>query len=1300
MDKHSAKVSIDFLRRLMQSLRKHITLSVEDGILFMANVSSLELALEHMGTVLDDLGTFIDVYPSRHIPGDLAASVKSFETSLVGLETYLVDIQTKVIAKKVLKSDFNEVQRKLEIFCLAVQEGTMRLSVMYRGLETGNTILGGEPKSFEFDPIVADSIPYRRAKSRLSGASIPNSGVRSGKRFVFSEESLANLLPSSLDLPLQPEGLSEQDDVPDDANDEDEIPRGPFGDLKGNPVTERLVDGPAFTIPDSGYGTASRAGTRTDHQHPTLETVVDDIASVITDNLSLDLAQDARNIYVDRFVEQLLQALGQLSEPDLQRPGLIRMLPDLLRTFALRVSYAERTADGRAVGVFTRQNRHRIAEALQQALQPGNDGDAESKQSAVGEFSGDIGMSFEEKVLKWSVGSPDTREGLEPVNHDPGSPTFSSPSAVSDNLNEPGHEYNDEEAEDNPGAILNKTDAARIDFVINTSSFSWLLQAVKSRSQMDCSENTTLGLVNDVASTALSQYRGNRALRSQQAVVRMTWDPRLFTKQQGYDHVNSLFTAVTITGTAERAQLLPCRDYLDQMWPITGVAVLEAIVALVESKDPVSKQLFDGLQLSLQLVGEDLYASCVGLFDSIVEAIEVLAWIGSSLRESSDPDRIKFSTAKLVMDEKAVKGHSSVQFTLSFAEEQCLGPGVPGSPNGGCWLNGLLKNPVIAKGFPTRLRPKEVVGLEMPLGIMALLMDTTRLTLFNNRAFLKGFNAAIIPAVYEDSIMQWHFILNGDGERLRYEDERIGQSPKMAATEASARIQGARHFVGWISAAAYNIGSPLANYDIGWSSPDFVGPGCALEKLIISGDLGFMSLGAECSLGRKDKSPIIKRHTSYFESLGGLSQSYVVLYDIQDHRAWLSNGLHTLLHLVRTSLREDQKGDFSDECLLNQLGLEEEAATDTPSPRAAVKFFKNRRNLDQPLLPGLDDIHVEHTSIVGGQSTTTNHRKTTTVRLKDRIMQLMDVLWQLIDHQATLDVLTSSVQVRLPRNKLEGYCFMDVAARRAMTPRVVYLQAFNGAGKSWVDFVRAIRAVTLFGEGFGNLILPHLTTPGNTKQQSLCARWDSVPAGRDYLAVSGYDLDRILRQEGSASSNPLKLAPGVYWTPSSTAFKDCACGPGQTSNRLRVPNLLRRPCDKVQILLPETLARIPRLSSPPMTTIDPNSAFIFGKSELFPWKWPDIGDPKPEDPNDGASSDGDDGSLSNPSIASTRSPTSSGQSPATGSRTTTSPTTVASTTGSQSGGTDPTTIPSTSSGQVNTPAKPKLREFWKSLRKR
>jgi len=114
----------------------------------------------------------------------------------------------------------------------------------------------------------------------------------------------------------------------------------------------------AITNPDSGYGTASRAGTTVNHHTSTqIDPDIDDAASVMTNNLPLDLAEGAEDAYVKEFVRQILEATNQASFQDVQRADLIRMLPELLRAFALRISFVEKTEAGRDVGIFTRQNR-------------------------------------------------------------------------------------------------------------------------------------------------------------------------------------------------------------------------------------------------------------------------------------------------------------------------------------------------------------------------------------------------------------------------------------------------------------------------------------------------------------------------------------------------------------------------------------------------------------------------------------------------------------------------------------------------------------------------------------------------------------------------------------------------------------------------------------------------------------------------------------------------------------------------------------------------------------------------------
>ncbi|KAK5655878.1 hypothetical protein OQA88_5417 [Cercophora sp. LCS_1] len=501
--------------------------------------------------------------------------------------------------------------------------------------------------------------------------------------------------------------------------------------------------------------------------------------------------------------------------------------------------------------------------------------------------------------------------------------------------------------------------------------------------------------------------------------------------------------------------------------------------------------------------------------------------------------------------------------------------------------------------------------LEVDLEVIGLLIGASSVCTFNDMAVIKGYNAAFVPTNCRDLVIRWHLIINDDGSRLAYTDERITQSyglPMMSEDELLSLLDVSRHVLGWLPKAACHIGSPSASYNIGWSSPDPISPRCALEKVIISGGTGFLSAGAEFSFGRKDKSPTIKRDMAYFEALNSLSTSYVVLYDMKDHRAWLCNGVNALLHLVRASIQQDRSSAFRQEFLLDPAALQEEP--DDTSPEAAVRFLRNRHNLALPLFKDLDQTHLEEAT-ANGRTIATEYRTSQLVSLKNRVGHIMEVLEQLLDYQASVDVISSAATSGLPmklspRSRLEGYRFMDIAARRPVTAKTTKLEIFNGAGKSWVDFVRALKAVTLFGEGFGELIQP----PDHDIDE-VCQSWRTVPCDRDYLTVGEYDLSQIIQQEGSMSSNPVKLVPGIFWDTAQqrTCLSHCANNKSveNGSQGLR----MQAACDPAQALVPMSFMRaFTRSGSQPSVGTD--GAVIFGRSRFHLWKWPDHGEPTRE----------------------------------------------------------------------------------------
>jgi hypothetical protein len=201
---------------------------------------------------------------------------------------------------------------------------------------------GGTGSHFAFEAALMSSRVYSSAAGKPLDASSRGSSERSARWSAFSRLSLGDI--STYNIVNAP------------------VPQGgqlPFGeDAELDLGLPGINDARAFTVADSGYGTASKTtATAALHLPAQQDTDFDDVTSVITDNMSLDLPEGVSNTYVREIVERIIDAMSELSVQETQREQLIRMLPDLLRVFALRVSFAEETAEGHAVGLFTRKYR-------------------------------------------------------------------------------------------------------------------------------------------------------------------------------------------------------------------------------------------------------------------------------------------------------------------------------------------------------------------------------------------------------------------------------------------------------------------------------------------------------------------------------------------------------------------------------------------------------------------------------------------------------------------------------------------------------------------------------------------------------------------------------------------------------------------------------------------------------------------------------------------------------------------------------------------------------------------------------
>ena len=392
-------------------------------------------------------------------------------------------------------------------------------------------------------------------------------------------------------------------------------------------------------------------------------------------------------------------------------------------------------------------------------------------------------------------------------------------------------------------------------------------------------------------------------------------------------------------------------------------------------------------------------------------------------------------------------------------------------------------------------------------------------------------------------------------------------------------------------------GSPSANYSIAWSQLPKTHQGCAFEKVTISGGQ-FVSAGASFLIGKKDNPVFVRARDDYLSQLRWISKKFVILYDVGDRRAWMVDGVSALLHLVRASLKQNQEDDFTDLFLFDPRDLVE-ADPGRVGKAAAIAVLTNDRNRNIRLHRGPDDSYEEETTKQGGGIERVTKRKTTFYCFKDRVDHIYHILEQMIAHQSQVDSQDGvGFKVKTsPRRQLEGFDFMDIASDEdPLWPRVMTLASM---GVGWVDFARAMHAITLFGHGFGDLFK-------SSSDSQICAHWNEVPKGLDYLAVCVSDVKEILKKRGCTISNPWRLVDDIRWHNPEKIF-----GPCKRSRK----SAMQKCCDRAQVLLPSRLPSLWARNYRSPSRLEDAGAVIFGHNRKLPLRWGDSGDPEEGEPS-------------------------------------------------------------------------------------
>ncbi|KAH7140297.1 hypothetical protein B0J13DRAFT_637783 [Dactylonectria estremocensis] len=831
--------------------------------------------------------------------------------------------------------------------------------------------------------------------------------------------------------------------------------------------------------------------------------------------------------YSSALARKIWNDLGvyELSDENLEK--FTRVLPELLKNFALEIADASKDQVGRDTMFHVHKNREEvdilpglhpndITRAFLNLFSEHQDNETESdfRQDAV------PWKERWERIVNRNVEQGDVELGQEaPEDFEIETETV------------PHHSFN----------------SYRI-VLDEASAYQSLLDTVRREMAIRHVQPNYMEMVRQKISEALppqkiSRYRQSPML---EATIELEWNPLAFFEAQKYDlppH-EAAEKVIVLTGSYTDVQATSCAEYMSQTWPSTGTYTLPCFSIMLQDGQyrPQHVPASPGSQISLFLRESQLVCEVIGTRAYLTEIGEQLAWLGAALQPGSLLEGVSCSlpiveTVSVATSTSISQSASSAKalcYKIAFCVENLDQELVPS--NGQCWHN-LFRNPVIVQGYP----------IQISLQMMAGLAQAQYLNIFCSRPIIKGFST------------MFHISFT--------------QGVTCYALSASIpEIERSRHILGWCSEAKLFAGALDATYPV---LPSELEPLLELEGTHESCTLwdasvrkGWLLTGDESKIGSR-KRPLRLERGKFSDKMRWLEKKKVVFWDDGDKRGWLVNGLSALLHLLRAYIQDSSSGNFRTFFCLKPESLVE--ADESYTAKAAVDVLMNPENWDLPLFsqePG---------------------------RLKDRIEYFYNILNQLICHQDNVDKSCFWVQGnKRPRRYLEGWDFSDFACEQdPVEPRVAALEPIS---RGWSDFIRSMRAVVLFGRGFGDIIQPSHT--------SQFCRWAQVPKGEYYLTALVCDLQRLKQTNDKLGISITGLGSDVVWHSPGKAFEPCQCADSASAVH----------SDFVQVLLPKGISAELHVKESLGQASQHRGALIFGHNPSFSWVWKDFGKPERGDP--------------------------------------------------------------------------------------
>ena len=566
----------------------------------------------------------------------------------------------------------------------------------------------------------------------------------------------------------------------------------------------------------------------------------------------------------------------------------------------------------------------------------------------------------------------------------------------------------------------------------------------------------------------------------------VAWDLTYFATE--IEESQSLGSTITFTGSVDASWAVTSREYLERMWPETGLTTLSAIEKAIKRDE--TGYSFDG---DFGVEARRAYVKVQGSKRQTVEVAQQLAWMMSVFRTKRARNSDKEHYSHFQID---VHHTDRVSLSLLPLEE------VP-EDDGSCWLP-LLHGSVISHGFPIPPRAHEA-GVEMSLNALVPLAGVEYPVHIKDVTILKGWSTLVYPvwASPDFGSIQWHLVACDDPD-----DPRLLQALSFVSYVANWRDVGldslriCRSFVGYCKSANIHLGTEyfkpqdpedksgalVESSRMFWQKKVTVNVGTS--------GMGVFGLGAAGEVGFTRTAVASMAARENFDRVLDLSRrTPVIMYDTSDCTAWLVPEISVVLHMTRSWFLERE--DLADK----EAEKLPSAAVSEDGGSAAMEAIANHKSLELKRNTGTStwkfmDIVKDSVRLLKACRDT-----------KDRTQSSSSVSW-----------LLSWVQS--PR--LYGWDLADLIDGRDYTSRKE-ISVHTNSDDKWISSIANHPDVLL-------LFCKDLDAPIRPVQpEKICRTWNPMPSGQNYLVASVQSLKDLARHCNGGDSGR-KLTDKCYWS--------------------------------------------------------------------------------------------------------------------------------------------------------------------------